>query len=139
MKYFRIEYGFTLIEMLVVVVIVGILTSLAIPVYLNYTQKAKVTSSLHNAGTIKYQIAMMMDSGINPTDINSNNGELDGKALSNEYTVNGGSIYITDAGGVIDANLVFELRAQGGGEYVWVCLPGIGANTLYLPSSCVNS
>ena len=53
----QIQKGFTLIELMIVVAIIGILAAIAIPAYQNYTIRAQVTEGLSLAGGWKTSIA----------------------------------------------------------------------------------
>src|SRR6186997_616900 len=52
-----IQKGFTLIELMIVVAIIGILAAIAIPAYQDYTIRAQVTEGLNLAGAVKAGVA----------------------------------------------------------------------------------
>ncbi|WP_318483197.1 pilin [Photobacterium leiognathi] len=52
------QQGFTLIELMIVVAIIGILSAIAVPAYSNYTVKSKVVASLAEAGSYKTAVAL---------------------------------------------------------------------------------
>jgi type IV pilus assembly protein PilA len=53
----RVQQGFTLIELMIVVAIVGILAAIALPAYQDYTIRARVSEALAAAGACKTQIS----------------------------------------------------------------------------------
>lgn len=53
----RVQKGFTLIELMIVVAIIGILAAVAIPAYQNYTTRARVTEGLNMAAAAKAAVA----------------------------------------------------------------------------------
>lgn len=59
----KAQQGFTLIELMIVVAIMGILASVAIPSYQNYTKKAKFTEVIMATSAVKIAVELCVQSG----------------------------------------------------------------------------
>ncbi|MCK5870947.1 MAG: pilin [Methyloprofundus sp.] len=91
LTYQKVQQGFTLIELMIVVAIIGILASLAIPAYQDYTTKAKVSEAASISSTAKTALAFSEGRLTN----NSTNGTLglaDPTAITSKYVVSATAI-----------------------------------------------
>jgi type IV pilus assembly protein PilA len=68
----KIQQGFTLIELMIVVAIIGILAAVAIPSYQNYTKKAKFTEVIQATTARKVAVEMCIQDQHKPGDTVAN-------------------------------------------------------------------
>ena len=66
----RHDQGFTLVELLVVTLIIGILTAIAVPVFLNQRNKAHESAAKNDAASIGMQVATFLVDG-NPDSVSA--------------------------------------------------------------------
>ncbi len=66
------QKGFTLIELMIVVAIIGILAAIAVPAYQDYTIKAKISEAASLSGAVKLGVELAYSEGLRLIDIDSN-------------------------------------------------------------------
>jgi type IV pilus assembly protein PilA len=133
----KAQQGFTLIELMIVIAIIGILAAVALPAYQDYTVRAKTSEMILAGSSLKNQISEdIILNGVIPgatgityaTNITSNmvsSVDWDGT----DITVVGNS---TNLGASVTIALSPSITASGGVN--WACTAKVG--TRYMPGSC---
>jgi type IV pilus assembly protein PilA len=141
----RVSFGFTLIELMIVVAIIGILAAVAIPQYQNYVARAQVAEALSLASGAKVAVAEYFNTnGTFPAD-NTEAGLSDADDISGKYVesvaVSGAAITAlfssTDAHSNLRGGEMTLTAVDNGGSIAFACTStGSTDITAYLPSSC---
>jgi type IV pilus assembly protein PilA len=148
------QKGFTLIELMIVIAIIGILAAIALPAYQDYTARAQATEGFKATAGLQTDIAVYTaDKGALP-DATAVTGTGDAMPIVTQANALKGKYFTTDGvtvlkDGVIsvtfndgankDKIMILTPQATGGQISKWVCAPGPapdGIDPSRLPATC---
>jgi type IV pilus assembly protein PilA len=140
----RKQQGFTLIELMIVVAIIGILAAIAIPAYQDYTIRAQVSEGLNLTGACKAAVTeYYQDQGAFPAD-NATAGLEAAANIKGKYTtqveVTAGGICEATYGGDANANITGAVLSMAPvdntGSVSWTCTGDATLVDKWLPAAC---
>ena len=139
------QQGFTLIELMIVVAIIGILAAIAIPAYQDYTIRAQVSEGLNLAAGAKAAVSeYTMDRGRFPTD-NTLAGLSAAADINGSYVTSVGVasnvITVTFGGSkpahtLINGQTITLTGSTNAGSVEWLCASGGTIQAKHLPAAC---
>ena len=151
---YRPQQGFTLIELMIVVAIIGILAAIALPAYQDYTARAQASEGFTSTAGVRADIAIFLNENGNFTDLEDDLSiiesvaNLDGRYLSGIEVANGTGIITVafDDGRVAQNGTggfdLVPLRSgdTGDGDQIigWACREATGSmQERWFPRACV--
>jgi type IV pilus assembly protein PilA len=136
-----IQQGFTLIELMIVVAIIGILAAVALPAYQDYTVRAKVSEVVLAASSARTAVSEAVQVvGAFPTatdlSIQSQSSKYVASVAYSQSSSTEGVVTATAQGDTSIAGSTIELTGTMGAnsQVTWVCGGTIAAK--YRPASC---
>ncbi|WP_122672479.1 pilin [Pseudomonas viridiflava] len=123
----KAQKGFTLIELMIVVAIVGILAAVALPAYQNYTMRARFTEVVSVADTYKTAVSLCVQQLGTVTGCNLGTNDIPATTATTYVAsvgVTNGAITVTPQGGIPAASTYVLTPTLNAGSTSWALTGG---------------